>query len=73
MILSEKNLWRSIFELLLFFSAQMENKIQCEKKLFNSSDVGTSLYGVVCRKFHMSLLHDYSSCMVIPRQFQGQF
>jgi hypothetical protein len=27
----------------------------------NSNDIGTSLYGVLCKKFHMSLLHDHSN------------
>jgi hypothetical protein len=28
-------------------------------KIHNSSDVGTGLYGLLCKKFHMSLLHDH--------------
>jgi hypothetical protein len=39
----------------------------------NSSYVGTGLYGVVCKKHCMLLLHDYFGRMIIPGQFQGQF
>ncbi len=38
-----------------------------------SSDVGTGLYGVLCKKFGMSLLHDHSGHMVIPGPFQRLF
>jgi hypothetical protein len=38
----------------------------------NSSDVGTSLYGVLCKKFHMWLLHDHSNHMVVLGPFQRQ-
>jgi hypothetical protein len=41
--------------------------------MFNSNDVGLGLYGVVFNGICMSLLHDYSGHMVIPKQFQGQF
>ncbi len=42
-------------------------------KRHDSSDVGTGLYGVLCKKFHMSLIHDHFDGMVIPRPFQRQF
>jgi hypothetical protein len=38
----------------------------------NSNDVGTCLYGVLCKKFHMSLLYDHSSRMVVLGPFQRQ-
>ncbi len=31
----------------------------------NSSDVGTSLYGVICKKFCMLLLHDHFGHMIV--------
>jgi hypothetical protein len=37
--------------------------------MFNSSDVGLGLYGVVCKKIRMLLLHDYFGHMVIPKKF----
>jgi hypothetical protein len=37
---------------------------------FNSNDVGIGLYEFLCKKFHMSLLHDNFDCMVIPGPFQ---
>jgi hypothetical protein len=40
---------------------------------WNSSDVGTGLYGVLCKKFRMSLLHDHYGCMVVLGSFQRQF
>ncbi len=39
----------------------------------NSNDIGINLYGVICKKFHMSLLHDHFGCMVILGPFQRQF
>jgi hypothetical protein len=39
----------------------------------DSSDVGTGLYGVLCKKFCMSFLHNHIDRMVVPRQFQRQF
>jgi hypothetical protein len=41
--------------------------------IFNYSDVGSSSYDVICKKIHMSLLHDHSNHMVIPRLFQKKF
>jgi hypothetical protein len=39
----------------------------------DSNDVGIGLYGVLCKKFHMSFLHDHSDHMVILGPFQRQF
>ncbi len=38
----------------------------------NSSGVGTSSYGVFCKKFHMSLLYDHSNSIVVLGPFQRQ-
>jgi hypothetical protein len=37
---------------------------------FNSNDIGTRLYGVLCKKFHMLLLHDHFARIVILGPFQ---
>jgi hypothetical protein len=55
-----------------------ENKFKFGDKLLfilvftNSIDVGTSLYGVICKKFRMLLLHDHCSCMAVFVPFQIQ-
>jgi hypothetical protein len=38
----------------------------------NSTNVGTNLYGIICKMFRMLLLHDHSSHMVILVPFQRQ-
>ncbi len=41
---------------------------------YNSSDIETGLHGVFCKKKNcMSFLHDHSSHMVVPGQFQRWF
>jgi hypothetical protein len=56
-----------------------ENKFKFGNELLfiliftNSTDVGTSLYGVICKKFCMLFLHDHSSRIVILVPFQRQF
>lgn len=42
-------------------------------KRHDSNAVGTGLYGVLCKKFHMSLLHDHFDRMVVLGPFQRQF
>jgi hypothetical protein len=42
------------------------------KQKGNSSNVGTGLYGVICKKFRMSLLHHRSGRMLILKPFQTQ-
>jgi hypothetical protein len=42
-------------------------------KIHDSSDVGTGLYGLLCKKFHMLLLHNHFDHIVIPGPFQRQF
>jgi len=41
--------------------------------IFNYSDVGSSLYDVIYKKIHMSLLHNHFNHMVISRLFQKKF
>jgi hypothetical protein len=33
------------------------------KSDINSSDIGTGLYGILCKKFHMLLLHNHACHM----------
>jgi glucose-6-phosphate 1-dehydrogenase len=41
--------------------------------IFNSNNVGFGLYEVICKKIHMSFLHDHSNRMVILKPFQRKF
>jgi hypothetical protein len=49
-------------------------KIIISKKIgtLNSSDVGTNLFGFFCKEFHMSLLHNHFSHMVVFGPLQRQ-
>jgi hypothetical protein len=40
--------------------------------LTNSTNVGTSSCGVICKKFRMLLLHDHSGCTIVLVPFQRQ-